>query len=241
MRYFVYLRRGPPPSADALVRVLGLSRADSDRIAKARVPQPVAVCGSADEARERVAALNREGLTAFAVTPQALRRFQPRLAARVEPARGGLLWDDEVLGPDDVRMIVVGRFRWEVRAEAEVARYSESSSASEESGFLCAIRGPDDARLIVQRECDVVRLLERPPLTSDALFLAAARAVRAAYPKALYDDTLYRTPAPVRGLLSAASYGSDEGEIVTARAEAAGNRPWMLRMACLLYLRAFSC
>jgi hypothetical protein len=151
-RYLVYLRAGAP-DATVLARAAGLARADAERVIRSRVPLPVAVCDSVEAARDAVLRLREAGTDGFVITPEALRRFVPRPLARAERTSLGLRvygpFDEVDLQPGDLRMLVFGRIRQEVRLEAELGGSFASSSAAGESLFLCLFRTAAETHVLL--------------------------------------------------------------------------------------------
>ncbi len=115
-RYFILLRRhirlGMTPQL--LSEAASISRADADRVLRARTPLPLRVCDSRDRARESLLNLRGHGIEAIAVSSGRIRAFRPRPLHRIEREEGALLWCADRPAPlrlrlNDLRMIVVGK------------------------------------------------------------------------------------------------------------------------------------
>lgn len=245
-RYFVYLRRHIQPTPEALAEGAGLCRADAMRIVHSKLPQPVAVLGDAETVRDRILNLRAFGLDAMAVTPDAVRRFDPA------PHRSLAEF------PDGVRMIVVGKILQESTSERVVniepglspsiglafmgapvpIRLGERTSVKRTSGdesFCCLFRTREECWILRESELDYRELGPKPPLAREQSFLEAVGRVRARYPEAVFDDRLFRFPAGVQDFdRSERIYGGTRETTRTGT-----NAPKAYETAHLLYLLAF--
>lgn len=127
-RYLIFLRRHAllEMTPELLSEAASISRADANRVLRAKTPLPVRVCDSRDRARETLLNLRGHGIEAFAVASDKVRAFRPRPLHRIEREAGALFWcadrpDRLRLRLDDLRMIVVGKIhrQREVRCKGE--------------------------------------------------------------------------------------------------------------------------
>jgi len=242
MRYLVFLRRGKPADAASLGRALGVSRADADRLAKARVPQPLSVCASAEECRAQIERLRTEGFDALAITTDALARFAPVPLWRAQRRSEGILWSgtqgDFLLRPEDVRMIVLTRLRWEGRFEGKLGDDYVQASGAQETGACLLFHGTEEAYVVAQAQGSFTNLLDHPPSpTSDRMYAEVVRAIRKSYPKAVYDETLFKAPASMRSLGTSSQMWSDGADLGTSSFAQSDNLATALRLAYVVALQ----
>lgn len=262
-RYHVYLRRQTlgTITADALAAECGISRADADRILKAKVPQAIRVEDSAEAADDTVAALRTRGFDAFHATPDELRAFSPQPVDRAERTEAGLVWrSGETRLSWAPRMIVVGKIHSEVRRTqrsgmgvgAGVAagfaltgmpmmvrgreREVTETTRSEEA-FCCLMRSRDEAGVILENGFDFRSALDRVEHVREKNFRKVVDLARGAYPDALFDDRLARYPQAVR-LFAEARVESGLITHRTQTVEAGSTAARTMAAACLIFLEA---
>lgn len=245
-RYFVYLRRHIQPTPEALAEGAGLCRADAMRVVHSKLPQPVAVVGDAEQARERILNMRSFGLDALAVTSAALRRFEPKPAYSPDDL------------PDGIRMIVVGKILEESTRESTqtadpftqqaiglafmgapvpvrtIERTTVKRTSGDES-FCLAFRSAEECWGLREAQINYRILGPKPPLAREQSFLEVVRRIRQRFPEAVYDDRPHRFPAGVQTFERSDRYlyGTHE----TTRTGT--NAPRAFEIAHLIYLLAF--
>ena len=267
--YLIYLRRESLPRAtpELLAAALGVSRADANRVVRSKIPKAIAACDAKEEARAMLRSLRGHGLEGVAVTLEALKRFQPVPVERGRRRGRAIVWSASagpaLLKPDDVRMIVVGKIHEKTETRTTVSvnptfmsgvgmglmmgpctgtgfgdRESSQIVRGEES-FCCLFKSREEAYLVLETRFEYRSLLPKLEITRERSFLSVARMARETYPGAVYDETLYRSPAAVRML--AASMGNLGGDAVAVvRAVRKGSTAQKAMMVTgLLYLQAF--
>lgn len=259
-RYLVYLRREVPPrsSPERLARATGISRADADRVLKARTPQSLAVLPNREQASGFLRRLRDSGVAAFAIESKALRRFHPTPIRDASRESDSIVWGGHALRPGEVRMIVVGRIRREKASQIRNDSYSAAAfgvafldapaarigafqdspptvTRSEES-FCCLFRDSEEAYRFRESEFRYRDLLPSLPSTRSKSFRKIVELARAFYPDALYDESLLRAPMAVRREGGAVRIRGGETVEETKEGSTEGRA---LTLAYLLFLQAF--
>jgi hypothetical protein len=249
VNYFIYLRHVSSVQPAAL-QACGVSRADVDRILKAKLPQAVRVEESEEAANRAIAELRARGLDAFALTPQQLHDFAP---ARCKT------WPPPI---DGVKMIVLGKIHRESRSVTssnidplagaaigygaggiplsirQTDRESVSVSKEHES-FCCLVADLDKAVALMESGFDYKGALDRVELTRERSFLKLVSKARETWPTARFDDRLYRFPASVRMLGKGAAVSAGPILTVTKQTQAGSTEERAWATVLLVFLQAF--
>jgi hypothetical protein len=239
----------------------GLSRADARYALASRFPSAVALCNGREEALQRVRQLRAARAEAFAISQEALNAFSPRLVRTGERKQDGILWRDQGfsshLRSADVRMILHGRFNQEKEVRSRMshsgqtyiytgiqgigrmcalpAREDKSIRRTTES-FLCLIRSRHEALLLTGNAFRFASLVPARTPTRKERLLKLISLLRETYPRALFDDSLYRYP------MKPALYGSRKkgtGPLVTTTTREGSTVDRATSICLLLYLQAF--
>jgi hypothetical protein len=246
--YFIYLKHASTVQPAAL-QACGVSRADADRVLKARLPQAVLVEKSEEAAQLAIAGLRAKGVEAFTVTPPQLHGFAP---VRCKT------WPPPI---DDVKMIILGKIHRESRSvtssnidplAGSAIGYGaagmplsirgtdrESVSVSKDhEGFCCLIADLGKAVALMESGFDYRGALDRVELTREKSFLKVVAKARDAWPTARFDDRLFRFPASVRLLGHGATVSAGPLLTVAKQTQAGSTEDRAWATAMLLFLEA---